>query len=191
MVGMGQSPSSGCLSQPCTLEKGVFWDRLWGPLKDTLISNLHLCVYRAYLVIFKYICCLCLLQSVLAALALGNLKGMLMQFTEIRRLWRKDKYDCVSKGIDIERWGNQNNVLMPKWNAYSYCKPSEISFLYFLFKQSEFISFAIFKKIYLLERERARVLMHAWRGAEGQGNLKKTPPLRAPGWLSAYHLPLA
>ncbi|XP_039705476.1 chloride anion exchanger isoform X2 [Pteropus medius] len=34
-------------------------------------------------------------KSVLAALALGNLKGMLMQFTEIRRLWRKDKYDCV------------------------------------------------------------------------------------------------
>lgn len=38
------------------------------------------------------------LQSVLAALALGNLKGMLMQFVEIRRLWRKDKYDCVSRG---------------------------------------------------------------------------------------------
>ncbi|XP_068963059.1 chloride anion exchanger [Petaurus breviceps papuanus] len=34
-------------------------------------------------------------KSVLAALALGNLKGMLMQFTEVRRLWRKDKYDCV------------------------------------------------------------------------------------------------
>ncbi|KAG8508488.1 Chloride anion exchanger [Galemys pyrenaicus] len=34
-------------------------------------------------------------KSVLAALALGNLKGMLMQFTEIGRLWRKDKYDCV------------------------------------------------------------------------------------------------
>lgn len=37
------------------------------------------------------------LQSVLAALALGNLKGMLMQFTELQRLWRKDKYDCVSR----------------------------------------------------------------------------------------------
>ncbi|XP_054420570.1 chloride anion exchanger [Pteronotus mesoamericanus] len=34
-------------------------------------------------------------KSVLAALALGNLKGMLMQFVEIRRLWRKDKYDCL------------------------------------------------------------------------------------------------
>lgn len=34
-------------------------------------------------------------KSVLAALALGNLKGMLMQFTEVRRLWRKDKYDCL------------------------------------------------------------------------------------------------
>uniref|UniRef100_A0A8D2F7L3 Solute carrier family 26 member 3 n=1 Tax=Theropithecus gelada TaxID=9565 RepID=A0A8D2F7L3_THEGE len=34
-------------------------------------------------------------RSVLAALALGNLKGMLMQFAEIRRLWRKDKYDCL------------------------------------------------------------------------------------------------
>ncbi|XP_007942565.1 chloride anion exchanger [Orycteropus afer afer] len=33
-------------------------------------------------------------KSVLAALALGNLKGMLMQFAEIGRLWRKDKYDC-------------------------------------------------------------------------------------------------
>ncbi|XP_004702647.1 chloride anion exchanger [Echinops telfairi] len=33
-------------------------------------------------------------KSVLAALALGNLKGMLMQFAEIGRLWKKDKYDC-------------------------------------------------------------------------------------------------
>ncbi|XP_044534980.1 chloride anion exchanger [Gracilinanus agilis] len=34
-------------------------------------------------------------KSVLAALALGNLKGMLMQFKEVPILWRKDKYDCV------------------------------------------------------------------------------------------------
>ncbi|XP_020840108.1 chloride anion exchanger [Phascolarctos cinereus] len=34
-------------------------------------------------------------KSVLAALALGNLKGMLMQFGEIHRLWKKDKYDCA------------------------------------------------------------------------------------------------
>ncbi|XP_032912756.1 chloride anion exchanger isoform X2 [Catharus ustulatus] len=34
-------------------------------------------------------------KSVLASLALGNLKGMLMQFREVRILWRKDKYDCV------------------------------------------------------------------------------------------------
>ncbi|XP_053409703.1 chloride anion exchanger [Nycticebus coucang] len=34
-------------------------------------------------------------KSVLAALALGNLKGMLMQFSEIGRLWKKDKYDCL------------------------------------------------------------------------------------------------
>ncbi|NXG74062.1 S26A3 protein, partial [Baryphthengus martii] len=34
-------------------------------------------------------------KSVLASLALGNLKGMLMQFQEIGILWRKDKYDCV------------------------------------------------------------------------------------------------
>uniref|UniRef100_A0A8B9D156 Solute carrier family 26 member 3 n=1 Tax=Anser brachyrhynchus TaxID=132585 RepID=A0A8B9D156_9AVES len=34
-------------------------------------------------------------KSVLAALALGNLKGMLMQFKEVGVLWRKDKYDCV------------------------------------------------------------------------------------------------
>ncbi|RMC10334.1 hypothetical protein DUI87_13136 [Hirundo rustica rustica] len=34
-------------------------------------------------------------KSVLASLALGNLKGMLMQFKEVRILWRKDKYDCV------------------------------------------------------------------------------------------------
>ncbi|XP_071590010.1 chloride anion exchanger [Heliangelus exortis] len=34
-------------------------------------------------------------KSVLASLALGNLKGMLMQFKEIGVLWRKDKYDCV------------------------------------------------------------------------------------------------
>ncbi|XP_077194300.1 chloride anion exchanger [Paroedura picta] len=34
-------------------------------------------------------------KSVLAALALGNLKGMLMQFKEIGVLWKKDKYDCL------------------------------------------------------------------------------------------------
>ncbi|XP_059703321.1 chloride anion exchanger [Haemorhous mexicanus] len=34
-------------------------------------------------------------KSVLASLALGNLKGMLMQFKEIGMLWRKDKCDCV------------------------------------------------------------------------------------------------
>ncbi|XP_036616958.1 chloride anion exchanger [Trichosurus vulpecula] len=34
-------------------------------------------------------------KSVLAALALGNLKGMLMQFGEVGRLWKKDKYDCI------------------------------------------------------------------------------------------------
>ncbi|NXT20787.1 S26A3 protein, partial [Syrrhaptes paradoxus] len=34
-------------------------------------------------------------KSVLASLALGNLKGMLMQFKEIGVLWRKDKYDSI------------------------------------------------------------------------------------------------
>uniref|UniRef100_A0ABM5GGG7 Chloride anion exchanger n=1 Tax=Pogona vitticeps TaxID=103695 RepID=A0ABM5GGG7_9SAUR len=34
-------------------------------------------------------------KSVLAALALGNLKGMLMQFKEIGILWKKDRYDCL------------------------------------------------------------------------------------------------
>uniref|UniRef100_A0A8C6K2G3 SLC26A/SulP transporter domain-containing protein n=1 Tax=Melopsittacus undulatus TaxID=13146 RepID=A0A8C6K2G3_MELUD len=34
-------------------------------------------------------------KSVLASLALGNLKGMLMQFKEVGILWRQDKYDCV------------------------------------------------------------------------------------------------
>ncbi|XP_048801592.1 chloride anion exchanger isoform X1 [Lagopus muta] len=34
-------------------------------------------------------------KSVLASLALGNLKGMLMQFREVGVLWRKDKYDCI------------------------------------------------------------------------------------------------
>ncbi|KAF7246684.1 Chloride anion exchanger [Varanus komodoensis] len=34
-------------------------------------------------------------KSVLAALVLGNLKGMLMQFKEIAVLWKKDKYDCL------------------------------------------------------------------------------------------------
>ncbi|KAM3833265.1 chloride anion exchanger [Vipera latastei] len=34
-------------------------------------------------------------KSVLAALVLGNLKGMLMQFTEIGILWKKDKCDCL------------------------------------------------------------------------------------------------
>ncbi|NXJ12866.1 S26A3 protein, partial [Odontophorus gujanensis] len=34
-------------------------------------------------------------KSVLASLALGNLKGMLMQFREVGVLWRKDKYDCM------------------------------------------------------------------------------------------------
>ncbi|XP_053318111.1 chloride anion exchanger-like [Spea bombifrons] len=34
-------------------------------------------------------------KSVLGALVLINLKGMLMQFNEIPILWRKDKYDCL------------------------------------------------------------------------------------------------
>ncbi|XP_066176361.1 chloride anion exchanger [Sylvia atricapilla] len=34
-------------------------------------------------------------KSVLASLALGNLKGMLMQFREVSTLWRKDKCDCI------------------------------------------------------------------------------------------------
>ncbi|NXM95641.1 S26A3 protein, partial [Sylvia borin] len=34
-------------------------------------------------------------KSVLASLALGNLKGMLMQFKEVSTLWRKDKCDCI------------------------------------------------------------------------------------------------
>ncbi|XP_060100524.1 chloride anion exchanger [Heteronotia binoei] len=34
-------------------------------------------------------------KSVLAALVLGNLKGMLMQFKEIGILWKKDRYDCL------------------------------------------------------------------------------------------------
>ncbi|NXN90472.1 S26A3 protein, partial [Bombycilla garrulus] len=34
-------------------------------------------------------------KSVLASLALGNLKGMLMQFKDVRILWRKDRCDCV------------------------------------------------------------------------------------------------
>ncbi|KAJ7329591.1 hypothetical protein JRQ81_015765 [Phrynocephalus forsythii] len=34
-------------------------------------------------------------KSVLSALALGNLKGMLMQFKEIGILWKKDRYDCL------------------------------------------------------------------------------------------------
>lgn len=35
-------------------------------------------------------------QSVLGALVIVNLKGMLMQFREIPNLWRKDKHDLVS-----------------------------------------------------------------------------------------------
>ncbi|XP_070610797.1 chloride anion exchanger [Erythrolamprus reginae] len=34
-------------------------------------------------------------KSVLAALVLGNLKGMLWQFKEIGVLWKKDKCDCI------------------------------------------------------------------------------------------------
>ncbi|XP_013918400.1 PREDICTED: chloride anion exchanger [Thamnophis sirtalis] len=34
-------------------------------------------------------------KSVLAALVLGNLKGMLMQFKEIGVLWKKDRCDCI------------------------------------------------------------------------------------------------
>lgn len=35
------------------------------------------------------------IQSVLGALVIVNLKGMLMQFREIPYLWRKDTPDCV------------------------------------------------------------------------------------------------
>ncbi|GAB0175764.1 chloride anion exchanger [Grus japonensis] len=44
-------------------------------------------------------------KSVLASLALGNLKGMLMQFKEVGVLWRKDKYDCIyePEGVKIFR----------------------------------------------------------------------------------------
>ncbi|XP_069485255.1 chloride anion exchanger [Ambystoma mexicanum] len=34
-------------------------------------------------------------KSVLSALVLVNLKGMLMQFNEIPILWRKDRFDCI------------------------------------------------------------------------------------------------
>ncbi|XP_048409654.1 chloride anion exchanger-like [Stegostoma tigrinum] len=34
-------------------------------------------------------------KSVLGALVIINLKGMLMQFREIRILWKKDKFDCL------------------------------------------------------------------------------------------------
>lgn len=100
MHGDRSEPQGWYVSHGITHLKRVY--RLLGSsLKDSLIYNLHLCFYMAYLVILKYICCLCFSQSVLAALALGNLKGMLMQFTEIQRLWRKDKYDCVSRGNGI------------------------------------------------------------------------------------------
>lgn len=36
-------------------------------------------------------------QSVLGAVVIVNLKGMLMQVREIPYLWRRDKPDCVSK----------------------------------------------------------------------------------------------
>lgn len=36
------------------------------------------------------------LQSVLGAVVIVNLKGMLMQFAEVPYLWRRDKADCVS-----------------------------------------------------------------------------------------------
>ena len=62
-----------------------------------LIYGLHLCYYMVSLINLKVHLLFMSSQSVLAALALGNLKGMLMQFAEIGRLWKKDKYDCVSR----------------------------------------------------------------------------------------------
>lgn len=35
-------------------------------------------------------------QSVLGAVVIVNLKGMLMQFRDVPYLWRRDKPDCVS-----------------------------------------------------------------------------------------------
>lgn len=43
------------------------------------------------------------IQSVLGALVIVNLKGMLMQFREIPYLWRKDTPDCVRVQIFHEQ----------------------------------------------------------------------------------------
>lgn len=40
-------------------------------------------------------------QSVLGAVVVVNLKGMLMQVREVPYLWRRDKHDCVSAHTTI------------------------------------------------------------------------------------------
>lgn len=87
-----------CLAWHCTPEKAgplIFFEALKGLtyLQPSPLLLYGLFDYLKVHLLFMFS------QSVLAALALGNLKGMLMQFTEIGRLWRKDKYDCVSRRI--------------------------------------------------------------------------------------------
>ena len=43
-------------------------------------------------------------QAVLAAAIIVNLKGMLMQFTDIRSLWKANRVDLV-RGLGAQGWG--------------------------------------------------------------------------------------
>lgn len=66
----------------------------------------------------------------LAALALGNLKGMLMQFAEIGRLWKKDKYDCVSRCNNAgKKHSPERQFNTGIKNTYLYYKLYETVFL--------------------------------------------------------------
>lgn len=61
------------------------------------------------------------LQSVLGALVIVNLKGMLMQFREIPYLWRRDKPDCVCLNSAKFTWlfNSDHSILFIIYNIQS------------------------------------------------------------------------
>lgn len=70
----------------------------WLPFGATTYGEAQLFLELKSSMLFLVVCIVMLtnpIQSVLGALVIVNLKGMLMQFREIPDLWRKDMPECV------------------------------------------------------------------------------------------------